>query len=152
MPNQMRRTIAMIDRRGFVRRGLVAAISLCVATAAFAKPPGAEAVMIRMIACEGEGVRMEVYLPLSVDRHMRGGQSVIGYYTLDLTDVNKGKPLEPVRVTLSADEKTVTVDQYLRGLPPTRIPVAGGTVDFDQRFARHAKCGAFQSQDPNFGN
>ena len=108
--------------------------------------------MIRMIACEGEGVRMEVYLPLSVDRHMRGGQSVIGYYTLDLTDVNKGKPLEPVRVTLSTDEKTVTVDQYLRGLPPTRIPVAGGTVDFDQRFAKHVKCGPFQSQDPNFGN
>ncbi len=108
--------------------------------------------MIRMITCDGEGVRMEVYLPLSVDRHMRGGQSVIGYYVLDLTDVNKGKPLEPVRVTLSTDQKTVTVDQYLRGLPPTRIPVTGGTVDFDQRFAKRAKCGPFQSQDPNFGN
>lgn len=148
----MRRTIGMIDGNAFVRRGLVAAISICVATAAAAKPPGAEAVMIRMMACAGEGVRMEVYLPLTVDRHMKGGQSVIGYYTLDLTDVNKGKPLEPVRVTLSSDEKTVTVDQYLRGLPSTRIPVAGGTVDFDQRFARHAKCGPFQSQDPNFGN
>lgn len=33
--------------------------------------------MIRMITCDGEGVRMEVYLPLSVDRHLRGGQSVI---------------------------------------------------------------------------
>ncbi|VIO78098.1 hypothetical protein CI1B_72330 [Bradyrhizobium ivorense] len=152
MPNPMRRTIALTRKRGLMTRGLVAAILACVATAAAAKPPGAEAVMIRMIACDGEGVRMELYLPLSVDRHMRGGQSVIGYYALDLTDVNKGKPLEPVRVTLSTDEKTVTVDQYLRGLPPTRIPVAGGTVDFDQRFAKHAKCGPFQSQDPNFGN
>ncbi|WP_246799355.1 hypothetical protein [Bradyrhizobium sp. CCBAU 51753] len=152
MPNPMRRTIAWTRKHGLVTPGLAAAILACVATAAAAKPPGAEAVMIRMIACDGEGVRMEVYLPLSVDRHMRGGQSVIGYYTLDLTDVNKGKPLEPVRVTLSTDEKTVTVDQYLRGLPPTRIPVAGGTVDFDQRFAKHAKCGPFQSQDPNFGN
>ncbi|MGY4473290.1 hypothetical protein [Bradyrhizobium sp. USDA 3364] len=148
----MRRTIGVIDGYAFVWRGLVAVISICVATVAAAKPPGADAAMIRMIACDGEGVRMEVYLPLSVDRHMKGGQSVIGYYTLDLTDVNKGKPLEPVRVTLSTDERTVTVDQYLRGLPPTRIPAAGGTVDFDQRFAKHAKCGPFQSQDPNFGN
>lgn len=148
----MRCTIGVIEEYACVWRGLVAAISICAATAATAKPPGADAVMIRMIACEGEDVRMEVYLPLSVDRHMRGGQSVIGYYALDLTAVNKGKPLEPVRVTLSTDEKTVTVDQYLRGLPPTRIPVAGGTVDFDQRFAKHAKCGPFQSQDPNFGN
>jgi hypothetical protein len=151
----MLRSIAVLDGYTLVRRGLVAAISvcsICLATAAAAKPPGAEAVMTRMITCDGEGVRMEVYLPLSVDRHMRGGQSVIGYYTLDLTDVNKGKPLEPVRVTLSTDQKTVTVDQYLRSLPPTRIPVTGGTVDFDQRFAKHAKCGPFQSQDPDFGN
>ncbi|WP_245335019.1 hypothetical protein [Bradyrhizobium mercantei] len=152
MPDTMRRTITLKRKRGLAKRGLVAAVSFCVATAAAAKPPGVDAVMIRMIACEGEGVRMEVYLPLSVDRRMRGGQSVIGYYALDLTDVNKGKPLEPVRVTLSADEKAVTVDQYLRGLPPTRIPVTGGTVDFDQRFAKHAKCSPFQSQDPNFGN
>lgn len=111
--------------------------------------------MMRMLACDGEGVRMEVYLPLSValaGQGLRAGQTVIGYYALDLTDVNKGKPLEPVRVTLSTDQKTVTVDQYLRGLPPTRIPVTGGTVDFDQPFAKHAKCGPFQSQDPDFGN
>ncbi|WP_407168984.1 hypothetical protein [Bradyrhizobium sp. ORS 111] len=152
MPSQMHRTIAATSRHGCAAIGLVVAVTLCFATAAAAKPPGFEAAMIRMMACEGEGVRMELYLPLSVDRHMRGGQSVIGYYALDLTDVNKGKPLEPVRVTLSDDEKTVTVNQYLRGLPPTRIPVTGGTVDFDQRFATHAKCGPFQSQDPNFGN
>ncbi|WP_407150936.1 hypothetical protein [Bradyrhizobium sp. ORS 86] len=148
----MLRTIAATGRHGRATIGLVAAITLGVTTAAAAKPPGFEAAMIRMMACEGEGVRMELYLPQSVDHHMRGGQSVIGYYALDLTDVNKGKSLEPVRVTLSRDEKSVTVDQYPRGLPPTRIPVTGGTVDFDQRFATHAKCGPFQSQDPNFGN
>jgi hypothetical protein len=32
---------------------------------------------------------------------MQPGQSVIGYYALDLTDANKGKMLEPVRVTRS---------------------------------------------------
>ncbi|MGX1105312.1 MULTISPECIES: hypothetical protein [Bradyrhizobium] len=135
--------------------GAVAAVTLSVATGAAAKPPGQDAAMMRMLACDGEGVRMEVYLPLSValaGQGLRAGQTVIGYYALDLTEANKGKPLEPVRVTMSADKKTVTVDQYTRGLPPTQIPVRGGTVDFDQRFAKRAKCGPFQSQDPKFGN
>jgi hypothetical protein len=30
-----------------------------------------------------------------------------------------------------------------------RIPVAGGTVDFDQRFGSRAKCGTFGAQEPN---
>lgn len=150
MRSQMHRTVAVAGKPGLASISFVAAITLCLVPAAVAKPPGFEAAMIRMLACEGEGVRMEVYLPLSVDHHMRGGQSVIGYYALDLTEANKGKPLEPVRITLSADKTTVTVDQYTRGLPPTRIPVGGGTVDFDQRFGKRAKCGAFQSQDPDF--
>jgi hypothetical protein len=120
--------------------------------------------MIRMLACEGESAKMELYLPQSAvfgDRpaaesfgghQMRPGDSVIGYYALDLTDANKGKMLEPVRVTLSADKMSVIVDQYTRGLPSTRIPVAGGTVDFDQRFGTAAKCGPFQAQDPDYGN
>ena len=132
---------------------LCAALPLAVEPAS-AKPPGDEAWMIRMLACEGAGARMEVYLPQSVvfsSGGMRAGQAVIGYYTLDLSDANKGKALEPVRVTLSADKKSVTVDQYTRKLPPTRIAVEGGTVDFDKRFGTGAKCGPFQSQDPNFG-
>jgi len=141
-------------------RCLPMCIALCLfatllVPAAAAKPPGADDWMIRMIVCEGEGVRMEVYVPQQVVHSPGGmpwGQTVYGYYALDLTDANKGKPLEPVRITLSADKKSVTVNQYTRGLPPTRIPVGGGTVDFDQRFAKNAKCGAFQAQDPNFGN
>jgi hypothetical protein len=75
---------------------------------------------------------------------------VIGYYTLDLTPINKGKPLEPVKISMTTDGKTVVVNQCTRGLPPTRIPIGGGTVDFDQRFGTGAKCGPFQAQDPNF--
>ena len=132
--------------------------------AAAEKPPGTEAWMIRMLACEGADAKMELYLPQSAvfgDRapadsfgshQMRPGQSVIGSYALDLTDANKGKLLEPVRVTLSADKKTVIVDQYTRGLPPTRIPVGGGTVDFDRRFGTAAKCGPFRAQDPDYGS
>jgi hypothetical protein len=117
---------------------------------AAAKDPGKEAYMIRMLACEGPGAKMEVYLPQSFDRD--GGprtinKPVIGYYALDLTESNKGKPLEPVRIRLSPDKQTVIVEQYTRGLPPTRIPVGGGTVDFDNRFGTAAKCGPFQETE-----
>jgi hypothetical protein len=121
------------------------------ATQAAAKDPGQEASMIRVLACEGPDAKMEVYVPESVVFGSNGKASalerpVIGYYTLDLTEANKGKMLEPVRVSLSADKKTVIVDQYTRKLPPTRVPVAGGTVDFDKRFGTAAKCGPFQPQ------
>ena len=108
--------------------------------------------MIRMLACEGPDAKMEVYIPQSAAFDDKGlkhalAQPVIGSYALDLTAANKGKVLEPVKVSMSADGKTVTVNQYTRKLPPTRIPAAGGTVDFDQRFGTGAKCGPFQSQE-----
>jgi hypothetical protein len=127
-----------------------AVIHPVLATQAAAKDPGQEASMARVLACEGPDAKMEVYVPQSVA--FGGGakaldRPVIGYYTLDLTEANKGKMLEPVRVSLSADKKTVIVDQYTRKLPPTHIPVAGGTVDFDKRFGTAAKCGPFQAQE-----
>jgi hypothetical protein len=51
-----------------------------------------------------------------------------------------------VKVSMTADGKTVIVDQYTRKLLATRIPVSGGIVDFDQRFGTGAKCGPFQWQ------
>jgi len=138
----------------------IAALALMLTSApaflAAAKDPGDGAYMIRMLVCEGPDAKMEVYIPQSIvfgttplPRAL--ARPVIGYYTLDLSAVNKGKPLEPVKVSMTADGKTVVVDQYSRGLPPTRIPVSGGTVDFDQRFGTQAKCGPFRAQDPNFG-
>lgn len=138
-------------------RGVCFAVLSAAALAgpAWAKDPGQEAYMIRMLTCTGPDAGMEVYIPESIALDARGmvqalQQPVIGYYTLDLTRYNKGKPLEPVKVSMTADGKTVIVNQYTRGLPPTRIPIAGGTVDFDQRFGTGAKCGPFQAQDPNF--
>ncbi len=153
MPSPANRVAAMEGGYWLARIGLVA--SLAVAAPASAKPSGGQAWMIRMLACESEDARMKIYLPLSIvftGHSLRASRTVNGYYTLDLTGANKGKSLEPVRVTLSADRTTVTVDQYTRGLPPTRIPLSGGTVDFDQRFGTAAKCGPFQAQDPNFAN
>ena len=96
------------------------------------------------MVCTQEGTpAMEIYLPQSIVFGKKPlaqalAQPVIGYYTLDLTGANKGKPIEPVKVSMTADRKTVIVNQYTRGLPPMRIPVGGGTVDFDHRFAADA--------------
>jgi len=122
---------------------------------ALAKDPGVDAYMIRMMSCTGPDATMEVYISESIASDVKGmvhdlQKPVIGYYTLDLTPINKGKPLEPVKISMTTDGKTVIVNQYTRGLPPTRIPIGGGTVDFDQRFGTGAKCGPFQAQDPNF--
>jgi hypothetical protein len=139
----------------------IAVLGLILAEAfigpAAAKDPTDADWMIRMMVCTQEGTpTMEIYLPQSIVFGKKPlaqalAQPVIGYYTLDLTGANKGKALEPVKVSMTADGKTVIVNQYTRGLPPTRIPVGGGTVDFDHRFATDAKCGPFQAQDPNYG-
>ncbi len=127
------------------------------ADVAAAKDPTDADWMIRMMVCTQEGTpAIEVYLPQSVVFGKKPlvralAQPVIGYYALDLSGANKGKPLEPVKVSMTEDGKTVIVNQYTRGLPPTRIPAGGGTVDFDRRFATDAKCGPFRAQDPNCG-
>jgi hypothetical protein len=138
--------------RGALLTGAMSlAVLLC--TDANARDPGMSAYMIRVLACDGVDAKMEVYLPQSLVN--KGYQAVrkmkptIGWYTLDLTSAEKGKVMEPVRVSMSADGKTVTVNQYTRGLPPTAIPVAGGTVDFDQRFGTKAKCGPFNQRNGN---
>lgn len=110
----------------------------------------AEVAMTRVLFCENDDAKMEVYVP-QANISGQGAANVdltkpvIGYYALDLTEAGKGKPLEPVRVSLTADNMILIVDQFTRQLPPTRIPVAGGTVDFDKRFGEKAKCRAFNS-------
>jgi len=142
-----------LSRKHAARLRLISAtIVIFAALPAAAKDPGKEAYMIRVLACEGSDAKMEIYLPQSAVFDRDGGtrtinKAIIGYYALDLSEANKGKPLEPVRISLSPDKKTVIVEQYTRGLPPTRIPVAGGTVDFDNRFGTAAKCGLFQATE-----
>ncbi len=135
-------------------RGVFLALPLLwtLSLPAAANDPGQDAYMIRMLSCKGTDANMEVYIPQSIALNRPAlaralAQPVIGYYTLDLSEANKGKPLEPVKVSMTADGKTVIVDQYTRKLPATRIPVSGGTVDFDQRFGTGAKCGPFQAQE-----
>jgi hypothetical protein len=116
----------------------------CFASAAQAD----DGAMSRVLACEGIDAKMEVYLPESVASGLGVDNAALkqpaaGFYALDLSGAGKGKSLEPARISLTPDGKSVGVDQYTRGLPPTKIPVAGGTVDFDHRFGTKAKCGPF---------
>ena len=134
--------------------GMAAALPLLwtLSLPADANDPGQQVYMIRMLSCKGANANMEVYISQSIALNGAAlaralAQPVIGYYTLDLSELNKGKPLEPVKVSMTSDGKTVIVDQYTRKLPATRIPVGGGTVDFDKRFGTEAKCGPFQAQE-----
>jgi hypothetical protein len=130
-------------------RAIISAATLCVLIASPAI--AADEAMTRVFACKGDDAAMEVYIPQSA---LHGGgvanakldRPATGAYTLDLTDAGKGKSLEPVRVSMTADKKFLIVDQYMRKLPPTRIPVSGGTVNFDNRFGTNAKCGAFNQE------
>src|SRR5690606_35458040 len=90
----------------------------------------------RVLVCSGPGASMEVYLP---EKLVTGtglanvdlSQPAVGGYTLDLSGAGKGKVLEWVRVSLVDGGESIVVDQFTRGLPPTKIPVTGGTVDLD---------------------
>jgi hypothetical protein len=141
----------LASRGGLLAGAASLAVLLC--TGANAKDPGMGDYMTRVLACDGVDAKMEVYLPQSLVtkgyQAVRKMKPTIGWYTLDLTSAEKGKVMEPVRVSMSTDGKTVTVNQYTRGLPPTAIPVAGGTVDFDQRFGTKAKCGPFNQGNGN---
>jgi len=113
--------------------------------------PAAEVAMRRVFSCVGPDAKMEVYIPESLWRgrgvqNAKLDQQATGAYSLDLTDAEKGKVLEPVHVQYSNDKTSVIVTQYTRGLPPTRIAVGGATVDFDQRFGTQAKCGPFNQE------
>lgn len=132
------------------KRPLRAALALFVPFIAMvALPAKAEDKPLRrVLACTGPSATMEIYLPESVVSgsgidHVDLSKPVTGLYALDLSAAGKGKVLEWVHVSLADDGKAVIVDQFTRGLPPTRIPAEGGVVDFDQRFATEAMCPEF---------
>lgn len=124
----------------------LAVLLLCAAPALANDVP-----MLRILACTGPDATMEVFVPESAVSGRGVGNlmlntNVNGFYALDLTGAEKGKHLEPVHVHLSGDEKFLIVEQYQRGLPATRVPVGGGKVDFDDRFATGAKCGPVNAE------
>ena len=129
------------------------ALSLAVILAAALPASAADEPLRRVLVCAGPDASMEVYLP---EKLVKGSEPdsvslakpVAGLYALDLSAAGKGKVLEPVRVSLVDKGETLVVDQFTRpGLKATGIPVAGGTVNFDNRFGANARCAAF-NEDP----
>jgi|EndMetStandDraft_3_1072993.scaffolds.fasta_scaffold122827_2 hypothetical protein len=102
----------------------------------------------RVFLCDGDGVKMEIYIPESASRDfaLKDGRPVLAWYALDLSDpdLNKGKSLEAVLVRYAQDKRALILYQFTRGLPLTVIPMAGGVVNFDNRFGSDAKCGPFE--------
>lgn len=102
----------------------------------------------RVFLCDGDGVKMEIYIPESASRDfaLKDGRPVLAWYALDLSDpdLNKGKSLEAVLVRYAEDKRALILYQFSRGLPLTVIPMGGGVVNFDNRFGGDAKCGPFE--------
>ncbi len=99
-----------------------------------------------IVSCKNELAAVEIYAPASicyagVDEFFRGlRKDNRGYYALDLREAGKGKPLEPVHLRAMEGGRGIEIDQYTRGLPPTRVPKEGGVVSFDKRFAEDMSC------------
>lgn len=104
-----------------------------------------EGTFTRVLQCKNQDARVELYLPTAIAHGGNDWQALEkttpGYYALDLSGAGKGKPLEPVRITLTKDKSGLVVDQYTRGLPPSTVPLKGGKVSFDKRFAENVACG-----------
>lgn len=130
---------------------LIVAVIAAPASSAMAGGVFLDVPMTRVFACKGSDATMEIYLPESllqkrnIEKLGLGG-TVNGLYALDLSDAEKGKVIEPVRLRSTKDNKAIVLEQFTRkGLKPSTIPLAGGTLDFDQRFGTKAQCGAFKS-------
>jgi len=113
---------------------------------AFAPAPSSaqDGAFARVLQCKNEDARVELYIPSDIAHAGNDWKALekttAGYYALDLSDAGKGKPLEPVRITLTKDRRGLIVDQYTRGLPPSTVPLKGGKVTFDKRFAENMTC------------
>lgn len=130
---------------------MIAVASVLPTAPSFAGGVFLDVPMTRVFACQGPDATIEVYIPQSVltkrDVGKQGlGSTVNGLYALDLTGAQKGKVIEPVRLRSTKDNKAVVMDQFTRkGQKPATIPMAGGTLDFDQRFGSKAKCEPFRT-------
>ena len=129
---------------------LVAMISLSLASPALAGGVFLDVPMTRIFACQGPDAKMEIYVPQTlllkrnIEKQGLGG-TANGLYALDLTEAEKGKIVEPVRLRSTKDNLSIVMEQFTRkGLKPATIPLAGGTLDFDQRFGTGARCEAFK--------
>ena len=103
--------------------------------------------MSRVLTCKGNA-DIEVYMPDSAITKMgaefKVEKPVDGLFTLDLSPANKGKHVEPVHISSADGGKSIAIERYSREIPPVKVPVNGGTVDFDHKWGEDASCGPFK--------
>lgn len=107
--------------------------------------------MTLVLRCKNDDAQVEVYVPQAIVSgrtiaNINLTRPITGFYALDLTQAEKGKSLEPARISLTANKKSVVVEQINRKLPPTTVPVTGGKVSFDKRFAENMLCEPFNGE------
>lgn len=126
----------------------LSAAAIGLMTSLIASQLSAQEAYNRVFLCDGDGVKMEIYIPESASRDfaLKDGRPVLAWYALDLSDpdLKKGKNLEAVLVRYAQDKRALVLYQFSRGLPLTVIPMGGGVVNFDNRFGSDAKCGPFE--------
>lgn len=100
----------------------------------------------RVVQCEGDAGRAEVYLPGSAITSkgraevQLGSKTVTGYLAFDFTKVGKNKTLEAVRIRLDPSKNALIVALTERGSRRAAIPLQGGKVAFPQRLAEEMTC------------
>lgn len=100
----------------------------------------------RVVQCEGEAGRAEVYLPGSAiaDKGRAevqlGTKTVTGYLAFDFTKVGKNKTLEAVRIGMNPGKDALVITLTERGSRSATIPLQGGKVAFPQRLAEEMTC------------
>ena len=126
----------------------LSAAAIGLMTSLVASQSSAQEAYSRVFLCDGDGAKMEIYIPASASRDfaLKDGRPVLAWYAVDLSDpdLNKGKSLEAVLVRYAEDKRALILYQFTRGLPLTAIPMGGGVVNFDNRFGSDAKCGPYE--------
>lgn len=109
----------------------------------------------RVMVCRGDDALVELYLPrvlVAGPVRVRLARPMIGFYGLELAEpAARGKTLEWVKVSVTADGRNLVVEQYLRQLPPVLVPLEGGRVSFDRKFAVDMDCGPFNEDRGEYG-
>ncbi|MEI7606741.1 MAG: hypothetical protein WCJ64_05105 [Rhodospirillaceae bacterium] len=126
---------------------LVAALAFLAAGQALAAP--SDPFFDMLFRCEGSGAVIEIFAATvsaqsRVEEPFVGGRSAIihGFYAFDLTSAGRGKSLSPVRLQTLPNGKAVIVTFADNRQDPVSIPVKGGIVTFDPKWAPDTKCHA----------
>ena len=125
----------------------------CIALIALAPTSSSaqEGAFARVLQCKNQDARVELYLPTAIAHAGDGWQALEkttpGYLRArPLAVPARASRWSPCASLSTKDKRGVVVDQYTRGLPPSTVPLKGGKVSFDKRFAENMTCGPVEAK------